>query len=145
MRHGTADRERPHANGADATDDYPCGESAVKFTSMDASGNVAVCRTRVIVSPPGPPPRVDVPLLAVKSLPGDVVWSFVAPPSPAVSRLHLYVSDRKSVPVASRSLVFDLDPGLTAYLDAGAIPAPPALAFDQLVTSGCDNLTESGY
>ena len=44
-----------NAGGADASGDYPVGETVVTFTATDAAGNVATCSTTVRVSDVTPP------------------------------------------------------------------------------------------
>lgn len=125
------------AGGGDASDTYPCGETLVTFTAMDAAGQVTSCVTRVVVMSlsapvgvsegPGEPwlrvarNKIDPALL-------DVTMQLPADPAELV---NLYagtirrtgVSPYDHVPVSCHALPVTLAAGvglLNAPLDAGS-------------------------
>jgi hypothetical protein len=77
------------SGGADASDDYPCGETLVTFTATDAAGNEGTCITRVVVMDASLPrglSEVDGPRLRVRRDPVDsglLEVTFEAPTPPA--------------------------------------------------------------
>jgi hypothetical protein len=124
------------AGGADASDDYPCGDTLVTFTATDAAGHVATCATTVAIADIAPPLEVSA---AAASVPLRVTKEA------AVSRIYVSFEDRGApgelfnlyagtilptglvaydhAPVACKVIAWPTTPGvleLSAPLDAGS-------------------------